>query len=1068
MKISKKVLVVFLLPVFCSLSFLFMKNGSGNNLANQLTVPQFVSAYPDPVDVEQPDGTRLTIVMKGDEWAHYTRTIDGYTVLKDNSGFYRYAVLDNEGDMVMSTVIARNPEIRGNSETGFLQSLKSGLTYSEKQSLNSKYNRYQDENLSGVQFAGISGTFPSSGTRKFLVILINFTDKAFVKTNANFTSLYNTGSNSFKQYHLDTSYNALTVNTTVVGPYTLSGSMATYGANDEYGYDVNPRLMVQEAVDAAQAAGVDFSQYDNDGNGYVDGIQVVHAGYGEEYSGVTEDAIWSHRWTLAGYARTYDGVTINDYSTVPELYGGSGSTITGVGVVCHEFGHNLGCPDTYDTSGWGAWDLQDWDIMAGGSWNNNGNNPPIHNPYSRWKLGWTTPTQLYATTNVTLLNVAQNNVTYRFDTTTANEFFLLDNRQNLGTWDYYLPGHGLAIFHVDENWISTHLSNNINTNDSHQGIDLEEADDLRTYGSFGGDLFPGTGSKTSFTDSTTPSAKSWANANTSKPITNIVENSNIITFNIKFGTLTLTAPNGGENWAVRSTQNITWTDTGSVTNVKLQYSSDNGNNWSDIDPLVPNTGSYSWTIPTVSSSQCLVKISDAANASCADISDAVFTISNPSSITVTSPNGYENWLVGSAHSIVWANTGTISNVKIEYTTNNGTSWNVIANSAANTGSFSWTVPNIPSSDCKVRVSDASIPSTTDSSNKKFSIVTGFPAYNKFLSFNGDNLTDILWRNYSGEGANRLWITSGITLSDPDSISTQLPSTAIKRIFLGILDNDPDGNGINDELVYSRMVPEIERMMNDNSKVAEIVMSAQAQPGNSIEKQMNALLDLFESQTISVPTTQTIQPISDLDWKMEGTGDFNTDGKLDIILRNYSSGKNLIWMMNGNSLLRNEVLPYTANLNWKMIGGGDFDGDGKADILWRNYENGKNIIWIMDGLTFKYGVYIPTVADLDWEMGGVGDMNGDGKMDICWRHKTTGANKIWIMNRTTYASESTLPSVTNLAWKMTGCGEFNSDGKTDIIFRNDNGNNLVWIMNGLYFTSIEQLPAEYDSNWKIEN
>lgn len=469
---------------------------------------------------------------------HYTLSIDGYTLMQDEKKFYRYAGYSNDGDMVMSNVIANNPENRKVLETQYLQSIKPGIRYSEKQILQSrskKASRMQGPN----KFAGITAAFPSTGNRKLLVILVNFTDKSFVKTNANFAALYNTNTASFKNYYLATSYNKLNVTTTVVGPYTLSGSMATYGANDSEGDDINPRLMVQEAVDKAEAAGVNFAQFDNNGNGYVDGVQVIHAGYGEE-AGASDDTIWSHQWSLgSSYYRYYDGVYINDYSTVPELYGASGSTMTGVGVLVHEFGHNIGCPDTYDTdysdSGGQSFDVGDWDVMAGGSWNNSGNNPPYHNPYARWNLGWLTPTTISTTGSYTLKNAESNTTVYRIDTTTSNEYFLLENRQKTGTWDSYLPGHGMLIFHIDGNWISSHQSNDINVNPSHQGIDVEEADNVKTSASYSGDPFPGSGLKTSFTDSTTPNSKSWAGANTNKPISSIVESSGVITFSVTTG-----------------------------------------------------------------------------------------------------------------------------------------------------------------------------------------------------------------------------------------------------------------------------------------------------------------------------------------------------------------------------------------------------------------------------------------------------------------------------------------------------------------------------------------------------
>jgi len=506
--------------------------------------PQFVMAQPGPIEVNQSDGTTITIFLNGDERGHYAQTTDGYTILQDKCGIYYYAETDRWGNMLMSTVKANNPENRNEMEIGFLESIPKEIRQSEFQQMTARSQQQnetgnEDPWLSESKFAKISGTFPSTGTRKFLVILVNFTDKTFVKTANDLDTLFNVGSGSFKAFYQDNSFNLLTVDSTIVGPYTLSGNMALYGANDSYGDDVNPRLMVREAVDLANADGVDFSQYDNDGNGYVDGIMVVHAGYGEE-AGASANCIWSHRWALGGtYYRYYDGVYINDYSTVPELYGNSGSTLTGVGVVVHEFGHNLGCPDTYDTdytgSGGQSFHLQKWDVMASGSWNNNGKNPAMHNPYAKWKLGWQTPVDLTGITSITLPNAEQNNISYKYGTPTAGEFFMVENRQQTGTWDTYLPGHGLLIYHIDENYINSMYANTFNCTPSHQGIDLEEADNLWSSANYAGDPFPGTAGITSFTDTSTPNSLAWNNADTAKPITNIAENSGVITFQFSDG-----------------------------------------------------------------------------------------------------------------------------------------------------------------------------------------------------------------------------------------------------------------------------------------------------------------------------------------------------------------------------------------------------------------------------------------------------------------------------------------------------------------------------------------------------
>lgn len=531
---KKRFFVLFIIPLLLSV---IMVTGS-NDEGTDMPVPQFVSAKPGPIEIVQPDGSKLTIRLFGDERFHYSQTEDGYTTIQDANGFHYYGELNDDGDLVMSDTRARNTGDRSKRENNFLKRIGRDLRYSERQMNARKRMNVDGENIDEAEYWGVSGTFPTTGNRKFLLILVSFTDKVFVKTQGDFDNLMNGASPSFKDYYLENSFNQLNIATDVVGPYNLSGSMATYGANDAQGYDINPRLMVQEGVDAAEAAGVDFSQYDNDGNGYVDGIMVVHAGYGEE-AGAPAYTIWSHRWTLSSYARTYDGVTINDYTTAPELYGTSGSQLTGIGVIVHEFGHNLGAPDTYDTdytgSGGDSWHMKSWDVMASGSWNNNGYTPANYPAMHRWQFGWQTPTTLDTTgTGLTLANSTENNVSYVMYTPTSGEYFMLENRQQLG-YDAYLPGHGLLIYHIDENWIASHSSNNLNAFPTHQGIDIEEADNIRSTATYGGDPFPGTANVTSFSDTTTPSSVTWAGANTNNPITNIAENSGVISFDITIG-----------------------------------------------------------------------------------------------------------------------------------------------------------------------------------------------------------------------------------------------------------------------------------------------------------------------------------------------------------------------------------------------------------------------------------------------------------------------------------------------------------------------------------------------------
>src|SRR5439155_1715190 len=128
-------------------------------------------------------------------------------------------------------------------------------------------------------------------------------------------------------------------------------------------------------------------------------------------------------------------------------------------------------------------------------------------------------------------------------------------------------------------------------------------------------------------------------------------------------------------------------------------------------------------------------------------------------------------------------------------------------------------------------------------------------------------------------------------------------------------------------------------------------------------------------------------------------DFGGDGRSDVLWRNASTGENYLYPMNGTTILAGEgYLRTVPDLNWTIAGIGDFDGDGKADILWRNSTTGQNYLYLLDGTPISPGEgSLRTVADLNWHVTGVGDFDGDGAADILWRNAATGENYIYPMH-----------------------------------------------------------------------
>src|SRR5207302_806245 len=187
--------------------------------------------------------------------------------------------------------------------------------------------------------------------------------------------------------------------------------------------------------------------------------------------------------------------------------------------------------------------------------------------------------------------------------------------------------------------------------------------------------------------------------------------------------LAVTSPNGGEQWAVGSVKPITWTATGTVANVKLEYSKDDFATSTVIVASTPNTGTYTWTIPDAISATVKVRVSDVTDPEAKDLSDATFKIT--SLMTLLSPNGGEKWNVASTQPITWTATGTVANVKLEYSKDNFATATVISASAPNTGSYTWTIPDAISTTVKVRVTDVSDPAASDTSDANFKIQGAF-------------------------------------------------------------------------------------------------------------------------------------------------------------------------------------------------------------------------------------------------------------------------------------------------------------------------------------------------------
>ena len=454
--------------------------------------------------ITQSDGSQLTIRLHGDEHFSWYSTADDVLLVQVGSNYY-VAQVEEDGTLKATPQLAHNAGERGTVE---------------EQVINNQ-NKEKFLNLLNAEPQALAkpiGTvtpayFPHTGSPKALVILVEFQDVKFKTSDpvATFThylkgaegeaapeannayvtkGMVNYGSVS--QYFNDMSQRKFTPQFDIVGPVTVSMNSAYYGGNVGNSTDVNFDQMIAEACKSVSSK-VNFADYDQNNDGYVDLVYIIYAGYSESFSGNSSDCLWPKSGTNNFYEPgtnnllMLDGKQIcryginNELNATPSDWIDGKPLLNGIGLFCHEFSHTMGLPDLYPTVETSRVDNQNpeyWDLMDGGEYTYNGYFPTPYSPWEMDVMGWTTPIELGdEAKQVSLNSYASDRTAYKINGEN-NEYLLIQNIQTDGWWGGITKAFktGMLVWRIDYPYDVVSLGNRLNNEIGKPNVMIVPAD----------------------------------------------------------------------------------------------------------------------------------------------------------------------------------------------------------------------------------------------------------------------------------------------------------------------------------------------------------------------------------------------------------------------------------------------------------------------------------------------------------------------------------------------------------------------------------------------------------------
>ncbi len=576
-----------------------------------------------------------------------------------------------------------------------------------------------------------------------VAILVDFSDRP-AQINASFydTLLFSSSRGTLRQYYDEVSYNNLHIVTNNL-PSTLGWLRmphpSSYYANGQNGFGPYPQNIARLAEDALAVADslIDFSDYDNNLDGTIDGVMIIHAGQTAQVTGSNNDFKTCMDWVNDRFL-SFDELLADRFTFCGEY--SRTQSCDNLGAFAHEVGHMVwSLPDLYDYT-YSSRGIDDWSLMSGGSWNGGGAVPAHPDAWSRLEARFVRPINITTTRwNLAIPCVERSPVIYRILPNgwlrdTLNQYYLMENRQRIGS-DSTLPGNGLMIYHIDDQqrngWTPENNPWYPESPDSgNYLVALEQADGRwsleHNAAADAGDPYPGTSNNRAYTDASTPNSRLYDGSVTSVAVTSISNSSDTMFANVSINPepmMWMVSPAGGESLILHTTVTIRWnrivTEGGVSIDINRNYPT---GVWQTIFEDVQNDNSEIWRVSGASAAHVRIRIRSVEYPNSAPaMSYTDFSII-PASIHVDRPSGGQRYNIGRNIGISWTSNLYDSTARIELNRNYPSdNWELLDASHDINTTLVWRVTGPITEHARVRVFPNIDTTICDTSDADFAI-----------------------------------------------------------------------------------------------------------------------------------------------------------------------------------------------------------------------------------------------------------------------------------------------------------------------------------------------------------